>query len=170
MFTIWSFTYLCFGHHKLSRGEVEAFTITIINLMIKNLLSMLGENVAIICIERSGPLPLSRCVSRVRVVISSNLEHCPMSMETTPFVQRGFPCCSVFFSSIQVRVNSPAPSAPTSHLAATSYLRRSQSAVVGSRESEERGEERARREEKRREGDPLEEVRLFRKEHIQNDL
>ena len=71
MFTIWSFTYLCFGHHKLSRGEVEAFTITIINLMIKNLLSMLGENVAIICIERSGPLPLSRCVSRVRVVISS---------------------------------------------------------------------------------------------------
>merc|ERR550519_2333223 len=85
--------------------------------------SMLGENVAIICIERSGPLPLSRCVSRVRV-------------------------------------NSPAPAAPTSHLAATSHLRRSQSAVVGSRESEERGEERARREEKRREGDPLEEVRV----------
>ena len=169
MFTIWSFTYLCFGHHKLSRGEVEAFTITIINLMIKNLLSMLGENVAIICIERSGPLPLSRCVSRVRVVISSNLEHCPMSIETTHFGQNRFPCCSVMFS-IQVRVNSPSPAAPTSQLAATSHLRRSQSAVVGSRESEERGEERARREEKRREGDPLEEVRLFRKEHIQNDL
>ena len=31
--------------------------------------------------------------------------------------------------------------------------------MVGSRESEERVEERARREEKRREGDPLEEVR-----------
>ena len=54
-----------------------------------------------------------------------------------------------------MRVNSPAPPAPTSQ-----QLRRSQSAVVGSRESEERGEERAsRREEKRREGDPLEEVR-----------
>ena len=67
--------------------------------------------------------------------------------------------CSIVFSN-QVRVNSPAPAAPTSQLAATSHLRRSQSAVVGSRESEERGEERARREEKRRDGDPLEEVRL----------
>ena len=61
----------------------------------------------------------------------------------------------------QVRVNSPAPATSHSQQAAASHLRRSQSAVVGlSRESEERGEERARREEKRREGDPLEEVRL----------
>ena len=60
----------------------------------------------------------------------------------------------------QVRVNSPAPTTSHSQQAAASHLRRSQSAVVGlSRESEERGEERAaRREEKRREGDPLEEV------------
>ena len=58
-----------------------------------------------------------------------------------------------------MRVNSPAPAAPTSQQAAASHLRRSQSAVVGSRESEERVEERARREEKRREGDPLEEVK-----------
>ena len=60
----------------------------------------------------------------------------------------------------QVRVNSPAPATSHSQQAASSHLRRSQSAVVGlSRESEERGEERvARRDEKRREGDPLEEV------------
>merc|ERR1719400_1246269 len=84
--------------------------------------SMLRENVAIICIERSGTLPLTRCVSRVRV-------------------------------------NSPAP-LPAAQQTTTSHLRRSQSAVVGlSRESEERERAMLKREEKNKEGDPLEEVR-----------
>lgn len=62
-----------------------------------------------------------------------------------------------------MRVNSPAPTPLSSQQTVTSHLRRSQSAVVGSRESEERGEERTKREEKRREGDPLEEVRVDRR-------
>ena len=118
------------------------------------LLSMLGENVAIICIERNGPLPLSRCVSRVRLLISSYLTLDIGHRNDTFLLQKA---ALVLLKNVfnKVRVNSPAPPAPTSQ-----QLRRSQSAVVGSRESEERGEERAsRREEKRREGDPLEEVR-----------
>ena len=62
-----------------------------------------------------------------------------------------------------MRVNSPAPTPLSSQQTVTSQLRRSQSAVVGSRESEERGEERTKKEEKRREGDPLEEVRVDRR-------